>query len=358
MNTTAKTTTKCRSFLFATLLLLLCSTYMVGENFANDRKKEINKSFSVGSGDQVYIDNRYGNITVTHWNKEEVAIQVVIEAKARNESRLQQLLDRVTIELDKSGNTVKGITSLKNLNMSGNNEQLTINYYISMPSRLTSHLSQRYGSINLPDTNEGKCTLEMKYGNINAGSFSADLSVEGAYGDIRLGNVNTALMDLAYCGKVYVKDGAKLTIDSKYSTMELKNIQELTVEAKYGNLKAERVKKATVDLSYTNGEIAYVENVLTVEELSYGTLKVRELSSDFTHVAAEARYGNLTIGVSSKASFKISAEDMKYGNFDVNGFNAQTNKVDNAFQSTVNGGGNRTINFEGGNYSNLKINAL
>jgi len=352
------TTAKRRPFLFMAMLLLFCSTYMVGENFDNDRKKEVSKSFAVSSNDKLYIENRYGNITVTHWNKQEVSIQVVIEAKARNENRLQQLLDRVTIELDKSGNTINGITTLKNLNISGNNERLTINYYISMPSNLTSHLSQRYGNINLPSKNDGECTLEAKYGNIKGGSFTAGLSIESAYGNIELDDVKGAFIDAAYCGKVNIKNGENLKIDSRYSNLELKDIKDLYVEAKYGNLKAGRLGKAVIELGYTNGDIAYVGEELIVNRLSYGNLEVREMSGNFTRIYAKASYGNMNLRIPSKAAFKVTAESMKYGNFEVNGFNAQTQKINNSYESTVNNGGNSTIYFEGGNYSNLKIRTL
>ena len=53
----------------------------------NIKKKEINKSFNVGKNDILQVDNRYGNITVTHWSKSEVSIRVVIEAKAATRKR-------------------------------------------------------------------------------------------------------------------------------------------------------------------------------------------------------------------------------------------------------------------------------
>ena len=69
------------------LLVLFCSVSGWAAKQESIKKKEINKSFNVGKNDILQVDNRYGNITVTHWSKSEVSIRVVIEAKARNEEK-------------------------------------------------------------------------------------------------------------------------------------------------------------------------------------------------------------------------------------------------------------------------------
>ena len=65
------------------LLVLFCSVSGWAAKQESIKKKEINKSFNVGKNDILQVDNRYGNITVTHWSKSEVSIRVVIEAKRR-----------------------------------------------------------------------------------------------------------------------------------------------------------------------------------------------------------------------------------------------------------------------------------
>ncbi len=95
------------------LLVLFCSVPGWGSKQESIKKKEINKSFNVGKNDILQVDNRYGNITVTHWGKSEVSIRVVIEAKARNDEKAQAIIDRVNIRMEKMGNTVSAVTSLR-----------------------------------------------------------------------------------------------------------------------------------------------------------------------------------------------------------------------------------------------------
>lgn len=104
-----------------------------------DQEKEISQSYSVSSNDRLQVENRYGNITITHWNKNEVAIRVEIECKARSEERAQENLDRIQIETQKTGGIVSAITTIKKeMNGNSNNESMTINYYIQMPPKLAA----------------------------------------------------------------------------------------------------------------------------------------------------------------------------------------------------------------------------
>lgn len=338
-------------------LNIFCSWAGTPENI---KKKEINKSFNVSKSDLLLVDNRYGNITITHGNKNEVAIQVLIEVKADNESVAQSYLDRIQVEIDKTGNTVSAITSLKEQNNNGNNIRFTINYYIRIPSTLPIDLSQKYGNINLPDKHEGRSNLNVKYGNIHAGSFTDVLNLEAKYGNVTLNNVAHANLDLGYCGNVSINNGSTLNIDSKYSNMEIKNIHSINLENKYGNMKIESVSIANLGIKYSQTTIGNLKESLSVSELSYSTLTVKEVSANFTKINADARYGNLNLHIPANASFNVSAADMKYGNYDIKGFNITRSSVEEKVnhRSEINGGGNRSIHFEGNNYSNLQIKAL
>jgi len=69
-----------------TFVLLLCNLSAIARPQEKIKKKEISQSYSVSAGDRLQVENRYGNITVTHWNQNTVAIRVEVECKlaARN----------------------------------------------------------------------------------------------------------------------------------------------------------------------------------------------------------------------------------------------------------------------------------
>lgn len=353
--------TKKRPLLLITLLLVVGCLNGWAERLDSDKKKEINQSYSVSADGKLVVDNRYGNVTVTHWNKNEVSIRVVIESKARSESEAQRGLDRVNVEIKQSGNTVYAETSFENQSgWNNSNNRININYYINIPTKFNMNISQRYGSINLPEKNEGKCELEVKYGNIKAGSFTSPLRIEAGYSNINIDDVQDLELDISYCGSVDMNNGKTVRIDSKYSNLKMRNIEKLSMDKKYGNLVMQNVDNVTMEIKYSEAKIERVKDELNIE-LSYSTLTVNELSSGFKRVKAESRYGNLNLSIPASASFKVNAEDMKYGNLDISGFKIThtdiVNKVN--YYHQINGGSNNNvIDFKGNNYSNLRIKTL
>lgn len=353
--------TKNRSLWLLALLLITSTAIGWAAKPERIKKKEINRSFNVSLSDLLMTDNRYGNTTITHWNKNEVAIRVEIEAKAENEETAQATLDRIQVAIDKKENTVSAVTSLKEQRWNGNrNERFTINYFISIPSRLAINLSQKYGNINLPEKNEGKSSIHVKYGNLNAGSFTEALILEGKYGNVDINNVTKATLDLGYCGNVSVGNADLLYADNKYSNMDVKECKQLSLENKYGNVKIQSLGKGTIEIKYSEATIGYLKESLNIDELAYSTLNIKELSANFTNLNVDARYGNLNINIPSDASFKVAAESMKYGNHTVKGFNitqsSTEDKVNHYYE--INGGKKGRIYFDGNSYSNLRVKAL
>ena len=327
------------------LLVLFCSVSGWAAKQESIKKKEINKSFNVGKNDILQVDNRYGNITVTHWSKSEVSIRVVIEAKARNDEKAQAIIDRVNIRMEKMGNTVSAVTSL----------------------------TQKYGNIIMPENNKGKCDLHVKYGNLNGGNFTGPLSIDVQYGNMDISDVDNATLDLAYCGKSSIRNGSQLNIDSKYSNLSLGNVRKMNTEAKYGDIHIDRLDNGYMELKYGNCKIDELKQGITVDELSYSTLTIKDLASNFDKVNVDARYGNLNIYIDVNASFRVVANNMKYGNCKVQGgFSIQRRNQDensvgfdsrddqrnkNNYTLDVNNGKNGRINFEGNSYSNIKVMA-
>jgi hypothetical protein len=330
-----------------------------GEDLESLKKKEINKSFNVAPSDQLNVDNKYGSITVAYWEKNEVAIRVVVEAEARNDRAAQDELDRVDVSLSKSGNTVYAVTSIRN-RTGGGNSRFTVRYFINMPSKLKAAIAQKYGDINMPDNNDGKYSLEVKYGGIHAGNFSQPLQIEAGYSNIVLGDVTQARIEARYCGGIKLNNVDELDIDCKYSNLNLHNAGELQVENSYGNIKAENVNNLSISTRYGDANIEYLKETLSASTLSYSSINIGRLDAAFKSVSADAHYGTLKVKAPAQSSFRISAEGMKYGNISVNGLTITESNIDNKTNHyyRINGGGGGHIRFQGNNYGSLQVNAL
>lgn len=324
----------------------------------NVKKKEVKKVFKVSASDVLEIENQYGNITVTHWEKNEIEIRVVIEAKARNNKRVEELLEYADVRIEHSGNTVSGETSMANFGGTKNNERLAVHYYISKPAKIKPHLRLRYGNIILPQENEANTTLEVKYGNINAGDFTGKLKINSSYGNIEVGDFTDAQMTLAYCGTVVIGDGQDLSIDSRYSNGSLGDIEQLELEASYGKYKMNKIEAIELSAKYSNFDIQELGKELR-GSFSYGTINIKHVSSALRKIQAAARYGKFNIYMPVNMSFDVVAHNMKYATYTISGgFNVTKEKNGHDHHTKVNNGhATRIINYEGNGYSDLTIKA-
>jgi len=342
------------AFLFATFT----STARTGEIV---KKKEMSRTFPVGKNDLLYIDNCYGTITVSHWNRSDAEISVVVESKASREASAVRNLDRVSIKLGKTGSRVSAVTSVASgWNGNSNNEHITINYTISIPSDMSIELDQKYGNIYLPGTNGGESNLTVKYGNIQAGSFTKALVVDAKYSDVRLKDLENVKMILGYSGETSFGNAKSAVIESKYSNIKSEGkIASLTIKKEYGNANLREVEKAIIDAKYSKFKIGAVSQEIMANALDYSTLEITELSPSFNRITMGARYGNVEIGISTTASFTLRANNMKYGSVKTSGLKETKSEITNKenYLKEINGGGRGLITLDGKSYSNITVKA-
>ena len=338
------------------LMLFLCTNLLWAEDQEIARKKEYTQSFAARPDNNLFLDSKYGNITITHWKKDEVAFRVVVESKARSEQQAQKILERVRITLKKEGKTIMGLTEVRSAT-EFNNANFSINYYISMPSWMTTNIEQKYGNIQMPESNKGLCTIEIKYGNLEAGSFTQPLQLNAKYSNVTLGFLAGGKLVEAYSGKASVDGAEELAIDSKYSNLQINKIGTLTIKNKYGQLSIKEVNTLNASIKYSEAKVGYLERRLNCESLDYSNIDITKADAKFDYIEVDSQFGNLYVGLPLNASFKVKADDIAYGDCDVSRRFKDTHreKHDDSDYYEINNGRNGSIEFDGGGYGKLTI---
>jgi len=218
------------------------ATYNDNIQDGNSLTKNYTKTYSVDGNDQVVLDNRYGNITVNTWARNEVKVDVQIRVSAADNDAAQKLLDNVNISDSKDGNTVAfktNINEMKNSWMSilkgtGGNHQLEINYIVYMPSRNELVISNRYGGIVLPNL-DGKVTVSSAYGNLAAKTLSNESIIQLKYGNANIEAVGKCSIELSY-GSLNLGSANNLSANLSYSGIKVGKLRETgSINVRYGD---------------------------------------------------------------------------------------------------------------------------
>ena len=196
---------------------------------AVERRKTIIKTYDVTPNDALTIDNQFGAVSVSLWEKAEIRVQITIVANASSDDRTQAFLDAVTIDDKRSGNQIVVRTnfnqspvsnwSLGSWKKGGDRNFVKINYEVMMPR-------------------QNALTLRNKFGNTSIPAFHAPLTVYSRYGNFSADDLTNRLtdLDIAY-GKADIRtlDHAKMAV--AYADLELARVNMLTLVNKFGKMR-------------------------------------------------------------------------------------------------------------------------
>lgn len=237
------------------------------------KTKAVNKSYNVSSSDKLNIENSFGSVKVTTWDRNEIKVDVEIEVSANTESLAQKMLDRITVSDGKSGNEISFKTSMKDVNNSkGEKSSMEINYTISMPASNGLTVKNDFGSTVIPDF-RGEVDLTSKFGSLTTGNLSSIKNIHVEFGKANLANITSApvtikfskavisklsgsiKLNLEFCNSVRLNlDNSLTSLDLKtsYSTVNLKPIGGL--QASYNIFTSFGSFKNTSDIRFSSDE--------------------------------------------------------------------------------------------------------
>lgn len=84
-----------------------------------EKSKSIKKEYTVNSNALLKINNRYGNVDVTSWDKNEVVIEVKITVSGNDEDKVIKRLSMIDVAFEASRNEVSAKTVIEKNHQTG-----------------------------------------------------------------------------------------------------------------------------------------------------------------------------------------------------------------------------------------------
>ena len=305
-------------------------------NDDDDRVKNYSKTYSADANDVLSIENKYGNVTVNTWNRNEVKVDVQVKVSAGSDDATQKLLDNVNISDSKNGSLISFRTIIGEVKSSwysvfqgGSSKKMEINYTVYMPEKNELVIDDRYGAIYLPDL-DGKVTINSAYGSLKAKSLTNESTLRVKYGNANIDNLNNSTIQLSY---------GELTIGS---------VNALTADVSYSPVKIARLHtSAAINLRYGGGlQIGDLDRAVKSLEIysSYSNVDIGLSGDENADFAIVTRYGDFNYG---DHAFTITAKNPD----DEKGFHST--KSYKGYIGRANSGKSITIN---SSYGNVKFN--
>jgi hypothetical protein len=304
-------------------LILLTALFISFSLAAQEASKEYHKEYSADKNTTLDLNNRYGDVAITGWDKDQIVIDVRVTVKHPDKSKAEKYLNQIDVQFNQDGNTISAKTVIQdNFNFSGwsNNRDFKINYTVKMPFVSSLTLENRYGNTNI-DELRGLVNLDIKYGGIEIekltrGNEKPLNHVSVAYGK---GNITEAgwLDVYVRCTNTLSIDKSQaLLIDSKYSKLKIGETSSIVGEAKYDTYSVDKINNLVLETGYTGVNVGTLNKKLSFEG-NYGSLTVDEIPAGFESIDVDVRYSGVRLGIAENASYKLDAES-SYGGIKYN----------------------------------------
>ncbi|NCU05785.1 MAG: hypothetical protein GXC73_17595 [Chitinophagaceae bacterium] len=253
------------------------------KRYEHVKERNISKTYSA-SGNTLNINNSFGDVVVTTWNRNEIKVDVHIEASSTDKEIAEKIFENLDVTESKDGNEIKLKTTTSkdkkgtNINCKNCKTSMNITYTVQLPANVPLKIENSFGAITIPDYT-GAVSLVNKFGSLTAGNLSSVQKLEVEFGKANLKNISNANSSF------------------KFSTVTIQNMS--------GNNK--------VNLSFCGSSRINLGNDVTSLQLneSYSTVNLRPSSNFSGTYEIKTSFGSVTDR--SNANIKRTDQPDKYG---------------------------------------------
>ncbi len=320
------------------LLLLLALTFTGLSLEAQEVSKEYHKEYSTNDNTTLSINNKYGDVVVSTWDRNSIVIDVKVTILLPNRDRAEKLLSYIDVRFSEDGDNISARTIIDDKNFSftgwGNtSRRFSIDYTVSMPEGTDLAVTNRYGDTELGE-HSGKISLDIKYGDLKAEELSRGnvkpLSyLNIAYGKADINEAGWLDVTARYSGSMRIGKSQALLLDSRYSKLNLEETSSVVADSKYDNIRIGTINNLVIDCGYADIVIGTLNKKLVFDG-EYGSFTIEEIPEDFEDLEVKTRYTGVRLGIDDDATYKLDAS-LSYGDlrFDSERFRHKRQIIEN-----------------------------
>lgn len=302
------------------ILTLLFPCLLMANEIKGKYKKEknIHKAYIVNSNCLLDINNKYGNVFVTTWDKDVMEIEVTIKVGGDDERVVTARFNSINVDISATRALVKAVTEIGNMN-SRVNISMEINYTVKVPKMSPVKLQSEYGGIRTGNI-YGKADVKCGYGDINLEGLHADnniIKVEYS-GSSKINFMKSANVNVAYSQFTCGKSNA-VTLNAQYSGITINDVNDINFYSDYGGINLRNADKVTGKSDYSSVKIGRISQLLNLTA-DYGDINVDIVEKSTRNIAINSEYTNINLGFKDDFPFDFEIKTEYAGVEGRNGF--------------------------------------
>lgn len=270
-----------------------------------EKSKKISKSYDVESNVKLAIRNSFGKVHINTWDKKSITVDIEIIARMHNESRAQNLLDQIEVDITESSTTISFETKLGNLK-NRDREEFEINYMVNMPKKNPLRLKNSFGSNYLGDLS-GDNEINISYGDLRFENLTGTSDIKVSFSDGTIRTIKKGEVEVKY-SDLEIDEIEMAIFEQGFSDVEIRKAGTLDMTSKYGDVEIGVVKGIRGYVGYSEFSIDRLEVELDLDASYSGGLIIDEVARDFREVRIDAKFGDIRVSFEEGANFTFDTE--------------------------------------------------
>ncbi len=245
------------------VLLMTLSLFLITVGTAQERvSKTIEKTFSLANGGELNLENKYGNVTMTGWDQDKVAVTIQIKVNHRKKENAKDLLSRIQPEITSTNGYISIVSQITNKNtgwfadfFNRNNpidfdrSHVKIDYEVFLPKKVKLRITNRFGDVFIEDWN-GLLNAVIEHGDLWLGEDLNKADIKLKFGKVRANNLDYASLTLKN-GELDMENSENLRLSSDGSDIKINEVSTLEIYSNKDDIIIEQLDVISGDLKFS-----------------------------------------------------------------------------------------------------------
>ncbi len=283
--------------------------------------KKIEKVYDEQNIKIVNIINAFGNINISHWNKNKLKVSVTIKVIAWENDDAERFIEKINpemkVEKSKLGeyyfHSQTSFSNIKNqcnckddkkvyapwFKKNAEVKQYSISYEIKLPATINNlTIINSYGDVSISDFS-GKMQLNLRNGNFRAGRLKLDKSTDLFH--IRYGKANIEALEnsklfLYSCKDAKIGSIKNVYLSSQFSEIQINNCSALYIKSRSDNITIDNLESLEGTGNFTDISINNLDKSVKFNNKS-GTIKIDNIDPGFESISLDGQFNDYILNL-------------------------------------------------------------
>ncbi len=269
--------------------------------------KVVEERFPLTNKGELRLENKYGNITITGWEQNEVAVKIDIRVNHRKRDNAENLLGRIRPQITSGSDYVSIVSEISNKNtgwfadlfnrtnpIDFDRSHVQIDYEVFLPKKAKLKVTNRFGDVFIEDWSGSLNTL-IEHGDLWLGEDLNKADIILKFGKIRARNLNYASLNLKN-GELDMQDAKSLRINGSGTEMTVGTINSLELYSNKDDITLTEVGTLYGNLKFSTLNVERLSEDMDMT-MKIADFRIAQIIAPETEIAIEQESSDISIQV-------------------------------------------------------------